>query len=59
MRWFLCRNSTNLLRGIEDFTYLTMQHKGLIEVRGGKDLPLIMPFVNFGGLDLPLEDTLC
>ena len=45
-----------LTAGIEDFTYLTMQHKGLIEVRGGKDLPLIMPFVNFGGLDLPLED---
>lgn len=24
--------------GIEDFTYLSMQHKGLIEVRGSDDL---------------------
>ena len=28
-----------LTAGIEDFTYLSMQHKGLVEVRGGKDLP--------------------
>lgn len=25
--------------GIEDFTYLSMQHKGLIEVRGSKNPP--------------------
>lgn len=30
--------------GIEDFTYLSMAHKGLIEVRGGENTPLIVPF---------------
>ncbi|MBQ3503131.1 MAG: glycoside hydrolase family 125 protein [Oscillospiraceae bacterium] len=45
-----------LTAGIEDFTYLSMQHKGLIEVRGGKDLPLIAPFVSVGGEELPLTD---
>ncbi len=31
--------------GIEDFTYLSMQHKGLIEVRGSETSPLIQPFL--------------
>lgn len=42
--------------GIEDFTYLSMQHKGMIEVRGGKEIPLIMPFVSINGQKLPLND---
>ncbi len=42
--------------GIEDFTYLSMQHKGLIEVRGSEQTPLISPFVQRNGLDIPLTD---
>lgn len=42
--------------GIEDFTYLSMQHKGLIEVRGSETAPLIMPFVQTGDTELPLAD---
>ena len=42
-----------LTAGIEDFTYLSMQHKGLIEVRGGNDLPLIAPFVSLVGRSCP------
>lgn len=30
--------------GVEDFTYLSMQHKGLIEVRGTDTAPLMEPF---------------
>ena len=40
--------------GIEDFTYLSMQHKGLIEVRGSENTPLIRPFLTIGGKELPL-----
>ena len=40
--------------GIEDFTYLSMQHKGLIQVRGSSDSPLIRPFVTVEGRELPL-----
>lgn len=42
--------------GIEDFTYLSMQHKGLIEVRGSDSMPLIQPFVIVNGKDIPLTD---
>lgn len=42
--------------GIEDFTYLSMQHKGMIEVRGGKDLPLMMPFVSINGQKMTFSD---
>ena len=42
---------------IEDFTYLSMQHKGLIEVRGGQTLPLIVPFVRIDDCDVPLSGT--
>lgn len=31
--------------GVEDFTYLSMQHKGLIEVRGTDTAPLMEPFL--------------
>lgn len=40
--------------GIEDFTYLSMRHKGLIEVRGSNSMPLIQPFVILNGQELPL-----
>ncbi len=42
--------------GIEDFTYLSMQHKGMIEVRGSRDVPLIAPFVEIGGENIALTD---
>ena len=42
--------------GIEDFTYLSMQHKGLIEVRGGKKTPLIVPFIRIGAEEISLFD---
>lgn len=40
--------------GIEDFTYLSMAHKGLIEVRGGENTPLIVPFLQIGGEEILL-----
>ncbi len=42
--------------GIEDFTYLSMQHKGMIEVRGSESVPLIQPFLIIDGQDVPLTD---
>ena len=45
-----------LTAGIEDFTYLSMQHKGLIEVRGSKTMPFILPFISIAGEDIPLTD---
>ena len=42
--------------GIEDFTYLSMQHKGLIEVRGSEDMPLIVPFVKIDGVEVPFTN---
>lgn len=42
--------------GIEDFTYLSMQHKGLIEIRGSETTPLIQPFVMINGKNMPLTD---
>lgn len=41
--------------GIEDITFLYMQQKGMIEIRGD-DLPLILPFVEIDGKALPLEN---
>lgn len=41
--------------GVEDFTFLSMQHKGLIEVRGSQNTPLMMPFVQEEGAELPLS----
>ena len=40
--------------GIEDLTFLSMQHKGMIEIRGGEELPLIRPFLQADGHRLPL-----
>ena len=45
-----------LTAGIEDLTYLSMQHKGLIELRGSRELPLILPFVSLNGRELPLTE---
>ena len=45
-----------LTAGIEDLTFLSMQHKGMIEVRGGSDTPLIQPFIRIGETELPLTD---
>lgn len=43
--------------GIEDITYLSMGHKGMIEIRGGDNLPLIRPFLQVDGHRLPLTQT--
>lgn len=40
--------------GIEDLTFLSMQHKGMIEIRGGEELPLARPFLQADGHPLPL-----
>lgn len=45
-----------LTAGIEDFTYLSMQHKGLIEVRGSESMPLMQPFVIINGKEAPLTN---
>lgn len=45
-----------LTAGIEDFTYLSMQHKGLIEVRGSNSMPLMQPFVIINGKEMPLTN---
>lgn len=42
--------------GIEDFTFLSMQYKGMVEVRGGKDLPLIQPFIKINHKEVPLTN---
>ena len=42
--------------GIEDFTYLSMQHKGLIAVRGREASPLIQPFITLDGQEAALTD---
>lgn len=44
--------------GIEDFTYLSMAHKGLIEVRGGEKTPLIVPFLQIDGVEIALTDKI-
>ena len=41
---------------LEDITFLHMACKGLIEIRGGDTLPLMQPFVNIDGKDMPLEN---
>lgn len=42
--------------GIEDFTFLSMRHKGMVEVRGSADKPLIQPFVTINGQERLLTD---
>lgn len=41
---------------IEAFTYLSMQHKGLIEIKGSDDMHLIQPFIRIGEEEIPLSD---
>ncbi len=42
--------------GIEDLTFLFMQHKGMIEVRGSSTTPLIQPFIVIGDKEIPLTN---
>ena len=42
--------------GIEDFTFLSMGYKGMIEVRGSQDTPLILPLLRTGEGEIPLTD---
>lgn len=42
--------------GIEDFTYLSMHHKGMIEVRGSDTTPLMQPFVLINGQNVSLSE---
>ncbi len=41
--------------GIEEITYLSMQHKGLIALRGSDEEPLIRPFVDIDGQPVALS----
>ncbi|MCI1965829.1 MAG: glycoside hydrolase family 125 protein [Oscillospiraceae bacterium] len=40
--------------GIQDFTFLHMGYKGLIDVRGSEDEPLISPFLQMENKQVPL-----
>lgn len=42
--------------GIEDVTLLSMQYKGMIDIRGGRNMPLIVPFVKENGEEVPITD---
>lgn len=42
--------------GIEDVTLLSMQYKGMFDIRGGRETPLMIPFVKVGGEEQPLTD---
>ncbi len=42
--------------GIEDITFLSMRHKGLIEIRGSEKAPLIHPFIQVNGETVVLTD---
>lgn len=46
--WISLPNINEATAAIEDFTFLSMQHKGMIDVRGGADTPLMQPFVQVG-----------
>ncbi|MDF2633078.1 MAG: metal-independent alpha-mannosidase, partial [Caproiciproducens sp.] len=41
--------------GIQDITFLHMGYKGLIDIRGDEDEPLIRPFLQIGGVQTPLK----
>lgn len=45
-----------LTAGIEDITFLSMLQKGMIEVRGTLDDPLMQPFVSANGSQLALSE---
>lgn len=42
--------------GIEDFTFLSMQYKGMIEVCGNYSTPLIQPFIEIDNKKVPLTN---
>lgn len=42
--------------GIEDFTFLSMQYKGMVEVRGNNSTPLIQPFIEINNKEIPLAN---
>lgn len=42
--------------GIEDFTWLSMHYKGMIDVRGREEAPLMQPFLSIDGQDAVLSD---
>lgn len=49
--------------GIESLSFLSMTHKGMLEIRGSEDIPLIQPFIEQQTADgnyiaLPLENCL-
>ena len=45
-----------LTAGIEDLTFLSMLQKGMIEIRGTMEEPLMQPFVCCGGKALTISD---
>lgn len=47
-----------LTAGIEDLTFLSMLQKGMIEVRGTEEDPLMQPFVCVDGAKLSLTDMI-
>lgn len=47
-------NETNA--GIEDFTFLSMHHKGMIEIRGTKNEPLIQPYIQIDNKEVSLTN---
>lgn len=42
--------------GIENLTFLSMQLKGMVEIRGSRDLPLFAPFVELDGVQTELTE---
>lgn len=45
-----------LTAGIEDVTLLSMQYKGMFDIRGSRETPLMIPFVKVNGEEQPLTD---
>lgn len=41
---------------IEDLTFLSMQQRGMIELCGTEDEPLMQPFLTIDGAELPMQD---
>lgn len=42
--------------GIEDFTFLSMQYKGMVEVRGNEHAPLIQPYIQINHEEISLTE---
>ena len=41
--------------GLGSVTFLSMAHKGMIRIAGGEDAPLISPYIELDGRQLPLR----